>query len=219
MNTPKPADDPINYQEKICGRTLLMMVLKTTDSGCVYPREVQTAYVKALLAAGADPDILNQDGDFGGTAAHYAAQTGNPEALDLILTGGNPDTDPEIIKKRANTVDMHGGTPLFHGAFPHPEVVRLLLERGADLAITTRRIDRSEINALVAAQEGFQTYGAKGYWGCHPDSIVLLERAMERNAGTASNRAVVGATVESVALTASRRTLGTLRPQDWVEQP
>eukprot|EP01045_Picozoa_sp_COSAG04_P023940 COSAG04_NODE_2922_length_3381_cov_62.270871_5_plen_176_part_00 len=81
----------------------------------------QTAEVRVLLAAGADPDAVG--GLFRNTALRFAAQEGHEEAVGALAEGG-ADLD-----KAGND----GETPLMQAAyFGHSGVVRRLLELGAD---------------------------------------------------------------------------------------
>ena len=76
--------------------------------------------VRLLLAAGADPDAADEDGD---TALHFVAKSGREEVVGALAEGG-ADLD------KAND---NGATTLMYAASSgHSGAVRRLLELGAD---------------------------------------------------------------------------------------
>jgi ankyrin repeat protein len=104
--------DP-NCMVAASGRTLLM----AAQSGSM---------VRLLLEHGADPGIRD---DKGATALHYAVTS--PEALEIV---------PLLIEKGAdvNAADDMGFTALISAVVnDKPDLVRLMLERGADPTIRT----------------------------------------------------------------------------------
>lgn len=82
-----------------------------------------TARVKAVLRAGADPERENGDGT---TPLYLASVQGEAEVARLLLqAGARPDTESRGIGAE--------GTPLCAAAcWGHTETVRELLARGAD---------------------------------------------------------------------------------------
>jgi ankyrin repeat protein len=79
---------------------------------------------------------------------HYAAENGNLVVLGVLLrAGANP-----------NARDAHGWTPLHRGAY-HADVVRLLLENGADIDAVTKHgqtiwtLARPEIISILREYE------------------------------------------------------------------
>ena len=80
----------------------------------------KTAEVRALLAAGTDPDAAGRYGD---TALYLAAAYGHEEAVGALAEGGAD----------LNKANKHAATPLMQAAYDgHSGVVRRLLELGAD---------------------------------------------------------------------------------------
>ncbi len=76
--------------------------------------------VRELLAAGADPNARNEDGD---TALIIASVQGNTETADALMEAG---ADP-------NVANVHGLTALMEASFwGNRDTVKLLLCRGAD---------------------------------------------------------------------------------------
>ena len=105
-------------------------------------RNGETAKVRALLAAGTDPDTVDR---YGATALHHAAMEGHREVLGALAEGG---ADLE----KANN---YGATPLMLATY-HGEsgVVRRLLELGADhTGVGTKyQYEGTRKTALEAAQ-------------------------------------------------------------------
>jgi uncharacterized protein len=100
-------------KKRFDGATALMSGAK---AGC-------EACVKLLLDHGADARVKPEAGV---TALHYAAYRGSLSMVKLLLAAGAP----------VNTMDDRGLTPLMMAANSrnkNPEVVRLLLDRGADV--------------------------------------------------------------------------------------
>jgi len=84
--------------------------------------------VKRLLAAGADPNDVGQAGD---TVLMATARNGNLEALDALIAKG--------AAVNAKDTDAQQTALMWAVRSNHPEAVKLLLERGADVASATRK--------------------------------------------------------------------------------
>jgi ankyrin repeat protein len=98
-------------------------------------------WVRALLAAGADPDALGADG---AAPLHLAAEAGHRDAADALLEGG-----AEIDRQREGA----GDTALIDAIQSHrDEVSILLLERGADVRLASWRGGPLEAAALGNAR-------------------------------------------------------------------
>ena len=120
------------------------------------------AEAKRLVRAGADVKLAN---NYGATPMSLAAEVGNAEMLALLLEGGaNPDSPnpdgqtallavsrtgnvkaAQVLLNAGATVDAKekwgGQTPLmWASARRHPEMMRLLIAKGAD--VNARSIDR-----------------------------------------------------------------------------
>jgi ankyrin repeat protein len=99
-------------KKRVEGVTALMSAARVDCEACV----------RLLLEHGADPKAKT---DAGFTALHYAAYKGDLALVKLFLDAGVP----------VNATDDRGFTPLMMAANSknkNPEVVRLLLDRGAD---------------------------------------------------------------------------------------
>lgn len=110
----------------------------------------QEAVAKLLLTKGADVMARNSGGF---TALHAAAYSGSAPIAALLLDGGAARDDNE---------NKAGTAPVFVAAeMNHPEVVELLIARGAD----------------VSQPEG-HGYSAvtRSFWKGHKDMVRLLKR-------------------------------------------
>ena len=88
----------------------------------------RTAEVRVLLAAGADPDAVDEKISANWTAMIYAAMAGHEETVAALAEGG---ADP-------NKADSHGSTPLMWAAcMGRDSTVRQLLELGADCMVVS----------------------------------------------------------------------------------
>jgi ankyrin repeat protein len=83
----------------------------------------ETARVKTLLQAGADPELVDSEGT---TPLYVASVNGEAEVVRLLLAAGaSPDTESNGLGSE--------GTPLCAAAcWGHTEAVHALLTRGAD---------------------------------------------------------------------------------------
>ncbi|CAH4035175.1 unnamed protein product [Pieris brassicae] len=80
--------------------------------------------IRFLLAAGCDPNLQGPEGM---TALHMAAQHGGVDVCTLLIEGGG----------HVDAKEQGGWTPLVRAAENcHPQVVRLLIQRGADASST-----------------------------------------------------------------------------------
>lgn len=82
--------------------------------------------VKKLLAAGADPNAATSMGE---TALMTCAHTGSADAVVALLEHGASNINAKEVSR--------GQTALMWAAQGHPEVVQVLLERGADVTART----------------------------------------------------------------------------------
>lgn len=106
-----------NVRDEETGLTVLML------AAC----RAQPEIVKALLEAGADP--LTTDSKTGATALHKACQGGNVECARLLLDAG------AFVDAVTPTM---GHTPIMDALwYKAPEIVDLLVERGANLNLDT----------------------------------------------------------------------------------
>ena len=116
------------------------------------------AAVRALLAAGADTEYRDHNGD---RALLWAARSLSPDAMRLLLEAGSPP-DSEA--------DPYGRTALMDAAFiGNVETVRLLLAHGAD----PHRFDQNAETALHYAAWGGNAYIARLFLaaGAHPGVV------------------------------------------------
>ena len=97
--------------------TVRRFIMKDTPLHLAVQDE-DTETVKALLAAGADPNVK---GEYGRTPLHEAAWIGHSETIRLLLAAGS---DP-------NAKDHKGLTPLHTAASGNSEIVQILLPAGA----------------------------------------------------------------------------------------
>jgi ankyrin repeat protein len=79
--------------------------------------------VQALIAGGAN--VNEQDRAGGRTALHWAAKGGNKEALEALFAA---KADP-------NLKDRQGRTPIWGAVETFPEIVKYLVEKGADINV------------------------------------------------------------------------------------
>ena len=134
-----------------------------------------TELIRLLLRAGADPESPNADGE---TALHLVARSGNVEAAKLLLKAG----------AKVDVVEQFGGqTPLMWAAARrHPQMVELLLSKGADVNArgTVRdykRVATAESRAAPRDRGGFTPlmYAARG--NCGECVEILLKHKVDVN--------------------------------------
>ena len=134
-----------------------------------------TELIRLLLKAGADPESPNPDGE---TALHVVARSGNVEAAKLLLKAG----------AKVDALEQFGGqTPLMWAAARrHPQMVELLLSKGADVnargAVRDyKRVATAESRAAPRDRGGFTPlmYAARG--NCGECVEVLLKHKADVN--------------------------------------
>jgi uncharacterized protein len=107
--------------------------------------EGRTEILKMTLAAGADLTSVNR---YGGTALIPAAHHGHPEAVKILLATA---IDKDHVNKLGWTALLEA-VILGDGGPTHTEIVRLLVEAGADVNLP----DREGVTPLVhARRRGF----------------------------------------------------------------
>jgi ankyrin repeat protein/mono/diheme cytochrome c family protein len=102
------------------------------------------ATVSLLLDAGADPTIRTKRGE---TALANAANRGDLMSVKLLLDKGAD----------ARNVDYRGYTPLMHAAYADdgtPELIQLLLSKGADVHAAGKGDTAGETAVTIAAKRG-----------------------------------------------------------------
>jgi hypothetical protein len=154
------------------GRTLLHVA---TDWPGHYPHVAGT--ITTLVGAGADPDAPSL-GDHAETPLHWAASSGDLDAINALLDSGADIDSPGAV--------IAGGTPMADAtAFGEWDAARLLLERGA----STNLFEAAALG-LVARVEAHLTTGhptredlTSGLWGaCHGGQLETAEVLLERGA-------------------------------------
>jgi ankyrin repeat protein len=134
-----------------------------------------TELIRLLLKAGADPESPNADGE---TALHLVARSGNVEAAKLLLKAG----------AKVDSVEQFGGqTPLMWAtARRHPQMVELLLSKGADVnargAVRDyRRVATAESRAAPRDRGGFTPLMYASRDNCGECVEVLLKHKADVN--------------------------------------
>ena len=134
-----------------------------------------TELIRLLLKAGADPESPNADGE---TALHLVARSGNVEAAKLLLKAG----------AKVDSVEQFGGqTPLMWAtARRHPQMVELLLSKGADVnargAIRDyKRVATAESRAAPRDRGGFTPLMYASRDNCGECVEVLLKHKADVN--------------------------------------
>ena len=158
-----------------------------------------SSMVRGLLQAGADPNTTRQTGE---SAIMTASRTGNLEAVKTLLA-----YEPDLNRQE----NRRGQTALMWAIEQgHPQVAKLLIERGADVNARSKRgftpllfaaqqNDLDSVEALLAA--GAKLDGLTPEWGSalvaaaargHEDlAIFLLEKGADPNAADSDQIAVL----------------------------
>src|SRR4051812_20221966 len=98
-----------------------------------------TAHLRLLIELGA---FLDQPENDGSTPLHWAARTGQADLIRMILQAGHGD---------CNRLDKSGWAPLSLAIERgHEAVVRLLLDKGADIELK----GKGQMPLLWAAEQG-----------------------------------------------------------------
>jgi ankyrin repeat protein len=129
--------------------------------------------VRALLAAGADPDALGPDG---AAPLHLAAQAGHRDAVAALLAGG-----ADIDRQREGA----GDTALIDAVQSHRDEVSLLLvERGADVRLASWHGSPLEVAALGNSRppvvHALVARGAAARAGDDPHVVLALHTASRK---------------------------------------
>jgi ankyrin repeat protein len=134
-----------------------------------------TELIRLLLKAGADPESPNADGE---TALHKVARSGNVEAAKLLLKAG---AKVEVRERFGEQTPLMWAT-----ARRHPEMVELLLSKGADVnargAVRDyQRVATAESRAAPRDRGGLTPlmYAARG--NCGECVEVLLKHKVDVN--------------------------------------
>ncbi len=106
-------------------------------------RTADAEYMRLLADLGADPHLTNEDGS---TPLMVAA------GLGTSSPGEDPGTEADVIEavtlalelgEDINAVDLKGETAMHGAAYKHlPEVVQLLVDRGADITVWNQRNEK-----------------------------------------------------------------------------
>jgi ankyrin repeat protein len=158
-----------------------------------------SSMVRGLLQAGADPNATRQTGE---SAIMTSSRTGNLEAVKTLLA-----YEPDLNQQE----NRRGQTALMWAIEQgHPQVAKLLIERGADVNARSKRgftpllfaaqqNDFNSVRALLAA--GAKLDGFTPEWGSalvaaaargHEDlAIFLLEKGADPNAADDNQIAVL----------------------------
>src|SRR5580658_10235854 len=132
-----------------------------------------TDMIQLLLKAGADPDSPNADGE---TALHLVARAGNLEAAKMLLRAG----------AHVDSRERFGGqTPLMWAvARRHPEMVELLVSKGADVNARSAvrdylRVATAESRAKQLDRGGFTPLMYAARENCRECVEVLLKHKVD----------------------------------------
>ncbi|MCX5755962.1 MAG: ankyrin repeat domain-containing protein [Gemmatimonadetes bacterium] len=144
-------------------------VSATTRSASYTPLHIaakggHSAIMVALLNAGADPNVMTGSG---ATALHLASGSGATEGATALLDKG---ADPNVREK------LYGQTPLIFAAeFNRAQTITMLIKRGANTAIKTRKINLAEETAAdQAASKKRNEILISFELDKHPDSVRRL---------------------------------------------
>ena len=144
-------------------------VSATTHSASYTPLHIaakggHSAIIVALLNAGADPNVMTGSG---ATALHLASGSGATEGASALIDKG---ADPNVREK------LYGQTPLIFAAeFNRAQTITMLINRGANTTIKTRKINLAEETAAEqAASKKRNEILISFELDKHPDSVRRL---------------------------------------------
>lgn len=155
------------------GRTLLHVA---TDWPGHFPSVAES--IRTLVAAGADPNVPVTGHDHAETPLHWAASSGDLDAINALLDAGADINAPGAV--------IGGGTPMADAtAFAQWAAARLLLDRGAATnlfeAAALGLDDR--VRAILARDSTGADNITSAFWGaCHGGSRTTAEVLLGRGA-------------------------------------
>jgi ankyrin repeat protein len=124
-----------------------------------------TEVAEMLLDAGADIDLANDDNE---TPLMFAAESGGVDMVKLLLDHG----------AAINNIDLRGETALYHAASRDWQALNLLLERGANPNLGSRRALEVAASESAHETENLLKRGAKPDYGRDCQSTALQGAAI-----------------------------------------
>jgi len=105
-----------------------------------------------ILTSPIDRKDLTKPNERGNTLLNFICAEGDIEALKWLLKNGCHDDESRI--KLINSINLYGWTPMFYACIKgHYEVVKFLVEKGADITYCNDKCDGASI-ILAAASHG-----------------------------------------------------------------